>query len=414
VSGTRTCIRLALVGLLSATCPLAAQAQPQRPAPTAVQTDNQYQPIVRDETAPEVQPDEDGRFPVDVRAAFGRGIWFGDTSDFFALQLRVRAQLAAYVTAPPDGDTGASAEVRRLRLVLGGHVLRRLMTYYIQLGYSSGDLDDFDQVPLRDAFATFHFHPTFNLRVGQMKVPFDRQRVGSSSTLQFVDRAQMIRNLNLDRDIGIQLYGTDVLGLGGMVSYQVGVFAGEGRNQLSTDPGLLYMGRVQVGSPGFLEDFVEGDLSRGPARFALAASVGFNHRAQRELSTFGEFYQEGYTSFLHLTTDIVFKAHGYSLFLAGMARDARESTIGDDPAGAWGLIAQNGYLLPFADIELVARVVYQRPLPPSSMVEYTEIGGGVNWYILGHDLKLQVDYRALVFAETGTAHEGRAQLQLYF
>ncbi|MGB0678871.1 MAG: porin [Polyangiales bacterium] len=394
----------------------AALAQPR----IAAETDNQYERVkpseVRSHRAPAATPDEDGRYPVEVRGAFGQGIRFGRSHDDFAVQLRARMQLQGSLDVPEDDDVALGARIRRMRLVLGGHALHHLVTYYIQLGFARPDLEDGNRVPLRDAFLTFHLHRDANLRLGQMKVPFDRQRVTSSSRLQFVDRAGFVRVLNLDRDTGIQLYSTDLLGLRERLSYQLGVFNGEGRNRISSDLGLLYVGRLQWTPFGAFDDLSESDFKRGGPRLAIAGAAAFNHMAQRAGSTQGALFDEDITltdaeDFLHATADLLLKFRGASILIESLLRQALNAQR--DTESGWGVLAQGGYLLT-PQCELAARVAHSRPGDSSTLAQDTSAGAVFSWYFLQHDLKLQTDYTASIDSDRQLAHLLRSQLQLFF
>ena len=83
---------------------------------------------------------------------------------------------------------------------------------------------------------------------------------------------------------------------------------------------------------------------------------------------------------------------------------------------AWGASAQAGYVF-VPGWELVGRYGELRPIEAeTSAVEFQrEVAAGLNWYVRGHDLKLQTDYSWLpVTGTTAAAHQVRVQMQLYF
>ena len=109
-----------------------------------------------------------------------------------------------------------------------GHAFTRKLTYTIQLGFSNRDMEPDLLIPLRDAYVTWQALRDLGIRFGQMKVPFGKQRVVSSSSLQMVDRSIVTSELNMDRDVGLYLMSEDLLGLKGRLMYQAGVFSGQG------------------------------------------------------------------------------------------------------------------------------------------------------------------------------------------
>lgn len=395
-----------------------------------VESDNQFEDPVRpSDAAPEPVPAEaDGRLPMQVRGAFGKGIQFRPADDAFSVELRARAQIQMNTIVFTEGEDPASADVliRRLRLLIGGQVFHRKLTYYLQFGFAPRDLEPDLLIPVRDAFMTWHATRDFNLRVGQMKVPFDRQRVTSSSAQQMVDRSVVVGELNLDRDLGLQIYSTDLFGAGGRLSYQLGLFAGNGRNRLSREPGFLAMGRLQFAPFGGFDDFVEADLQRTETpKAAVAFAGGYNHRTFRDRSTFGGVLDDESINYLHLAGDAIFKFRGLSIIGQWMYRkstdrvgvDGMPAPVESGARDAMGGFGQAGFLF-YWNLELCARVGHIEPLTNfrgGGLERVTEIGGGLNWFPLDHDLKVQADYFVFLEGDAATPrHQVRVQSQIYF
>ena len=170
--------------------------------------------------------------PPTVDVGLGRGVTIRSADDEVSLNLRARIQVRSTVI----GGTGENQDplseisIRRARLVLQGNALGPTLTYYLQLSFANLENEADLRVPLRDAYVTWAPSKSVNVRLGQMKVPFSRQRVTSSSALQMVDRSIVVTELNLDRDVGLQLFSRALFG--GKVGYTLGLFGGEGRNRL--------------------------------------------------------------------------------------------------------------------------------------------------------------------------------------
>ena len=183
-----------------------------------------------------------------VEGGFGKGATIKSSDDRFSLNIRGRIQARATVTETDgDGDPPVTGfQVRRMRVVLQGNALGPELTYYIQLAFSNLDMESDLRSPLRDAYFTWAIARDANLRVGQMKVPYGRQRVVSSSALQMADRSIVVAEFNLDRDVGLHLFSKDLFGLGEKLGYSLAVFGGDGRNRVTDAFGLLYAARLQV------------------------------------------------------------------------------------------------------------------------------------------------------------------------
>src|SRR5690606_35208803 len=86
----------------------------------------------------------------------------------------------------------------------------------------------------------------------------------------------------------------------------------------------------------------------------------------------------------------------------------------DRTRSAWGYFAQAGYMLT-DEVEVTARWGELRPHGRSAVSLVRELGAGLNWYVHGHDLKLQGDYFYLWPARLDDGdHQVRVQLQLFF
>ncbi len=363
-----------------------------------------------------------------IETKFGKGFTVRSDDGDFSLQVRGRVQLQAAVLTQPDAPPDVSFAVRRARLTFRGNLGSRDLEYYVQLGFAPRDMESDLLIPLRDAFVTWKGLRDLNIALGQKKVPFNRERVISSANLGLVDRSITNAEFTLDRDIGVQFSSDDLGGLGGRLGYQIGVFAGDGRNRVNSGPGLLYVGRVQVQPLGAFEDgYVEADLSRDPrARLSLGAGVAFNHLAQRDRSTFGTYYEAGGFNQLHAEGDLAFKCAGFALLGEAIYRRAtdgpiRTATVDGDVVteiarDGLGVMAQAGYLLPPAPIELAVRYAELFPLgTDTALTSKREITGGVSAYLIGHDLKVQADYGWLTSTPgTPGQHQVRLQTQVAF
>jgi phosphate-selective porin OprO/OprP len=364
--------------------------------------------------------------PSTATASWGQGVTV--SGDDLSLQIRARAQLRAALLDPgaAEAPLEAAVAVRRMRITLLAKDPSRDLQLYVQLGLAPQDMESDLLVPLRDAVVTWSPLRDLGVKAGQMKVPFNRERVVSSGALQFVDRSVTNAALNLDRDVGVQLYSDDLLGLGGRVGYQLAVYNGDGRNRFVGDTGLLYVARLDVRPLGPFDDLnAQADLDReGAPRLDVGAAVARNVGTVRERSTTGDTLAVPFT-YDHGAVDLVFKARGVSLHAEGIARRATQARGSAEVDGvtqaavsgsAWGASVQGGYVFP-GGWEPVARCATVQPIPgmDTSVESEIELRGGLNWYVQGHDLKLQLDVARL----GGDAHpggdvEGRLQAQVFF
>ena len=364
---------------------------------------------------------------IELGAKFGEGVTV--RSGEFSLNLRGRMQLQATVLVPTPGSDAVRSNqfvVRRARLILKGDLPWHL-SWVMHLGFSANDLEADAPNPIRDLYVQWNGWRDLSLRVGQMKVPFDVQRVVSSSSLQLVDRSLATLELNLDRDIGFLLFSDDLFGWGKRLKYAVGIWQGDGRNRIGTNIGLLYTARVSFHPFGGLDEKVEGDIERSSKfRLAIGGGIARNNETPRPRSTYGTPYKlPGGFDYTHGTGDVHVKWHGFSLLAEVYVRQAdtdsrtgvvNGATLTEYSRSGWGWFAQAGmFATPW--LEFAARYGDLQPFAGTdpTFVRNREIGGGANVFFMKHDLKLMADYFWLDDGRGGNGrHQVRVLAQLYF
>ncbi len=355
---------------------------------------------------------------------YGEGQGIESEDGEHGLSVRVRAQVRSTVLASGQEDRSPSADfqVRRMRVSFDGHAFGPLVTWRVQLAFAALDVDPVAPLPLRDAFLTLAPARDLSLRVGQMKLPFGRQRVVSSGSLQLVERSIVTGELNLDRDVGVMLFSDDLGGLGGRLGYHVGVFGGDGRNRVAPGSGLLYAARLvyrPLGGERMKRDLDEVDFERGGARLEVGVSGAFNQRTDRARSTTGEVFATGpWADYAHVGADMTLKAHGLSVTGELLLRDAVEdrrtverdgAVLTDVARSGSGVFVQAGYLFR-NQLELAGRIGGLRPLGDggAGVSSTREAGGGVSYYAHEHALKVQAD----AFHLWAPGGEGQVQVRL--
>jgi hypothetical protein len=360
----------------------------------------------------------------------GSGVTVTLRNPSVSLALSSRVQVRATLTVPPEGDAQTDISVRTLRVILSGHAFSPDVRYYLQLALASQDYEQGSSSPLFDVWVAWTRLRDLQLRVGQFFVPFDRARTIREATLQFVDRQLVVGELNLDRDVGVELSSRDLFGLGGRLHYNLGVFSGEGRNRAGGEAGFLYVARVQVNPLGAFDDCnIEGDLERRRTpRLALGVAGAYNQATVRQRSTLGATFTHGAYDYLHAAADLHFKWYGVSLLAEWLYRyssvahhdyTANGNTQSEWSRSGWGYLVQAGVMLG-AHVELVGRWGQLRTtgetdpeLVRAVAAQGNEVAAGVNWYVAGHPYKLQADWQATFGDDFGRArHLARLQVQL--
>ena len=416
-----------------------ARAQTDEPAVTEPSPD--VAPPTGDEPVPEpeIEPsavaetvEEEEEAGPEVTVGLGRGLTVRSADGDFSMTIRGRAQLryeGVFDQLRGDTDGSSTFQARRVRLLLQGNLFGEDWLYYVQLGFSNRDTESDLRLPLRDAYMTYTGVRDLQVRFGQMKVPYGRQRVISSSALQFPDRTLATGEFNLDRDVGIQAFSTDLFGLGGRLGYNIGIFGGDGRNRTGRDFGMLYAARFTVTPFGNFDDFVEADHARREEpRLAVSFGGAINMNSTRSRSTFETPLTLGTFDFAHLGADAIFKFRGLSLqteFFYRQVMGTRQYQDASDPLDVItetartgiGYYAQAGYMFD-EHFEAVARFGESRPRGSvSGLPREGEFGAGLNYYFQKHDFKIQLDYYLQYEGDLrespGTEHHIRVQTQFY-
>jgi phosphate-selective porin OprO and OprP len=400
------------------------EAQPAADAPADAAPD--AAPPATEAAPAKAEPDEEkagksekASRPGNVTFKPGHGVTLESEDGNFALRVRARIQVRGTVSRYFEEELIRSIfEARRVRLSLSGHAYSPDFQYKVQLGFGSTETEQQQPNPLLDAWIRFAQLRDLNVTIGQKVVNFDLARIISSSEYQFVDRALVVNELSLARDVGVELSSEKLFGVDGL-SYSVGVFSGEGLRPRTTAPfGVLYAGRIQIAPLGGFDNDVEGDLKqRHKPKLSFGVAAAYNRRSTAERSTGGTGYQRSF-DYQHGAVDASFKWYGVSLLGEALFRHATQRTHGlDDPEGtieasrnAWGWLAQAGVMIT-SQFEIAGRYAQQYAMHKSPQeLDRREIGGAASYYFYGHPFKAQADYARVL--ESADFHQVRLQVQL--
>lgn len=345
----------------------------------------------------------------------------------FAMQIRLRAQMRYELhNRREETDEGEIARrlthtfgIRRARIQFTGHVFNEHNKFKSEFAFSPRDLAIEESVPHRSPLLTWYFEFDYlrdlTVRMGQYKIPFNRQRVMSSGDLQLVDRSIANGEFTLDRDVGIDLRSKDIGGLGGRLRYYAGIYMGEGRDAWNEEGNfdLHYLARFEVNPFGKFQDYSEADFERSSRPgLSFAAAYSFIDEANRNRGVLGKRPADGGTSDYHsVVGDVLFKWKGWSVFSEVFwrrgTRRMGDATVPDPddptqtvrvpkeaPRNGLGWMVQTGYLIPRLPLEFEARYAGIRASrdPDTSISVRDSLGGGVSYYIAQHPLKIQADY----------------------
>lgn len=362
---------------------------------------------------------------IKVETKKGTGLTFQTADKNYKLRMRLRGQfLANYINPDGDDDEGFGFRVRRLRVTWDGNAFAPWMKYKVQ--YDLGRTGE-----LKDMRLSFAKNKAFVPTAGQYKVPFNREVLNPTSTLQLVGPSIITDYFQYGRDIGAGVYG--LLG-DGMIRYDTGVFQGEGPNKKNDeeDKSLLWAGRVQAALIGGDAKKVSENFAEEPTLMVGAAIAGIGGSDTNTGIPSGERKVPHTGTTTSFTGDINYRDPRFNLTGEYIGRwvDLDETGVGD--AYDYGFRVQGGFFVVPKKIEIASRyamVVFDDEVP--AVLE--EVGGikdvevdniwtftqGLNYYLSGnHKWKVQLDYRfkrteSLAGVETDD-NMVRAQVQAYF
>jgi len=369
--------------------------------------------------------DESSDLPIHVRYRKRRLEISSDDGNWLVhiqwrMQFRYSYPLEGNPRTPEEfTDPGESSfDVNRGRMKVGGHAYRPWLGYYLEYDFPSSNLLDFR--------VTARKNEALQLRVGQWKVNFTRERVASSGKQQFVDRSILNDVFTLDRQQGVMVMGHILRGTHGDSWYHLGVFSGTGRGEGSNDDSqMLWLGRWHWNFLGRDLDMDQSDTTRHERPAAsLAFAAARNQSPYTRFSSSGGGQLPGFADgetgqyrVEQLLVETAFKYRGFSFQHESHWKeiDDQVTNVTTDLRGSY---AQVGYffhsLFPsFPEpLEFAGRVAFiddEAPLP-GDREEYTL---GANWFFVGHSNKLTFDVSRLTIEPTDSADldETRVRLQ---
>ncbi len=327
---------------------------------------------------------------IDVK--YKKGIVIKTPDDNYSMKLNARFHGIFSYNNPDNSTSESTFKMRRARILASGNV------FVPWLGYSTQITLEGSKAAMRDAYMEAAFYEQFTPRLGQYKVPFDREFLNGGFNLQLIERSIASSEFSLQRDIGLQISGKKVLDY---FDYGLGFFNGSGANQDNVDNDYMYVGRLvwsPFGSYPYWESAVDNPSS--PV-FSLAVAGAYMPGLEpgERASLAGKL---GDTSIVPVesdvtqwTADIAYKYGGFSLTSGYYYRniDPKDVTsFGEQDA--WGCYIQSGLFFIPKHFELAGRYAFIDPDNPEKISDNkkSEYTIGLNYYLSGHNVKAGINY----------------------
>jgi phosphate-selective porin len=374
-----------------------------------------------DEQPPAEQPEKEririryGGHGLEVTTADGRfRAWFT-----LRAQFRLTYPFGEDPRAPEDfSRTEETAfSVNRARFKWGGHAFEKWLDYYLEYELKNARLLD-----LRVTLARWS---AVQLRLGQWKPEYNRERRDSSGEQQLVDRSIVNRTFTIDRQPGLMLTGSLWPGSVADSRYFAGVFSGAGSGNFETEGQPMWLARWQWNFLGRDLSFSQSDVgNRAEPAGSLAAAGVWNRSRYTRFSQEGGGSLEGFPADAPERYDVeqavaeaAYQHRGFS-FQSEFHWKTIDDRVTRQTTRLEGAYVQAGYFFHGLwqkfprPLELAARAAFVDPDVHREDDRQTELTFGANWFFAGHRNKVTADVSRLELEAPGDDHsDWRFRLQ---
>ena len=213
-------------------------------------------------------------------------------------------------------------------------------------------------------------------------MPFNRQRVSSSSKLLLQDRSIASEAFDQDRDYGLDIYGKP---FEGNIEYHAAVFQGAGEKNSgdNIDNKLMYVLNARYNPFGKYDYYDETDVKYSDTlKATIGASVAFDGKANDEK------IKNTNTIIGVVDTGLKYKGISWNneYFLRTEDPESNGDTVNSD-----GFYTQTGYFVLPKKLEVAARYSMVDPDTDVSNDLQREYTAGINYYFRAHRSKIQAD-----------------------
>lgn len=326
-------------------------------------------------------------FAQDGRIYYGSGPDHGTNIEFPNFNMRINALIRTgynYIDYDEQALRGledaSDFAFDAGRIAVTGDALDGRLGYRLEHDFADdSETPEVDESGLKDAYVEYRLSEWANVRWGQFRTAYSRQRNVDRWKLQFVDRTFVTDFQTGDRDRGGMLHGGNE-----QWGYKVGVFNGQSSNEGPNRRGVDNRVRGSFGAHYNLGEFgnrnEEGDHREGDKPLAGTFGVGLDYG---QASIGGVDIDR-----TNLSVDAGIRVAGLSWSIEYLMDDIDPDggqSVQDD-----GLYTQIGYL--FGDYEGALRFGYIDPdnqLIGQVVDSFYEYAFVVSKFFDGHNIKLQ-------------------------
>ncbi len=308
----------------------------------------------------------------------------------FSLKVNGFAQVRYTFFEPEKGKSNHNFDVALARLAFSGTVFDPALSYFLQ--YEASTFGNNNRTNMLDWWMKYTFSEQLAVQAGRFILPYSRQFYTHPGNLLFSDLSAADYAFNLQRAVGAHV-GGKVQRLAYDVSVTNSIRALDAGGQQNVGDELAVLGRVEV---DVLEQYGYLETSPTPAsapQLSVGLAAAFN--PIDEASFFQNVMPGDRTT--NVTLDAGFRVDRLTVQGAGYYRRNNLKSMGSD-SDDWGYYGQLGYYLVPERWELAGRVSgvdFELPNNPLVSGDVTEYTLGLNYYLYGHNAKIQMDYSFL-------------------
>lgn len=308
----------------------------------------------------------------------------------FSLKVNGFAQVRYTFFEPEKGKSNHNFDVALARLAFSGTVFDPAISYFLQ--YEASTFGNNNRTNMLDWWMKYTFSEQLGIQAGRFILPYSRQFYTHPGNLLFSDLSAADYAFNLQRAVGAHV-GGKVQRLAYDVSVTNSIRALDAGGQQNVGDELAVLGRVEF---DVLEPYGYLETSPTPAsapQLSVGLAAAFN--PIDEASFFQNVMPGDRTT--NVTLDAGFRWDRLSVQGAGYYRRNNLKSMRSD-SDDWGYYGQLGYYLVPEQWELAGRISgvdFELPNNPSVSGDVTEYTVGLNYYLYGHNAKIQMDYSFL-------------------
>lgn len=356
----------------------------------------------------------------------GQGVTATSVDGLSRLHLGGYGQLLYRYTKSDDPvkENVSDFNSRRFKFGVDGTLLSRDFSYKFVGDVANG-------FKTEDLFVTYKISAPLSVQAGQFVPPQSRQELTSSGRQLFPERSLANETFNLGRDQGFQIAGSLA---GNLVGYSVGLFNGNGPNISHPDSNHLVAGRIDINPLG---PYKLDEAGWPSDKLLLNIGASFSRERVSAIDVGVKFDKDNDVLDVALDldklTDATFAtAYGQDLSWQLWTANTHASWQGATLAGEYyhlaadpqlgadwdadGYYLQGSYQLLPKTVELAARYSAIKSTDGGAVVRFdkAEKQLGVNYYVAGHNLKLQADLTMVADKLAANKDDAIARVQAQF